>query len=516
MSKKKTTLILSAILFLGLVVRLINFGKLPLSLNRDEAALGYNAFALATEGIDEWGESWPLVFKSFGDFKLPGYIYLLVPLIKVFGVNDIIIRLPSLAAGMINIILLFFIAKKIFPKQKLIWLLSSFGLATMPWAIHYSRIGFEAHVALSLTLLTIDLFLRILDNKKFIIPTLIIMFLSMLTYNAPLLLGPFFVVSFIILFKKFFKEKSPSLLALVIGSLIIIGISARLVLSVSQAKTGITIFTDPTLNNDYRQQRVAMSNINPTVGKIFGNKFVFFSKITLKNYLNSYSPKFLLSEGGQHPWHSIPGWAHLTRSQYFLFIIGLIFLVIKKKKTKSQLWLLTLLLIAPLPAAITVDAPHTTRSLLFLSLTPIIIGFLLYELYNKKKLFKNVLGLILITLALETGWYLTDYFKTFPQNHSSSWNLGLKQTILNSSVMDPEKEIIITDYQGSPYIYVLLYEKIPPSKFKATVKYYPPDNAGLIHVDSFDRYRFIDKLEDEKGLIIDRQDSGQYNLELKQ
>ncbi|KKU82941.1 MAG: hypothetical protein UY10_C0019G0001, partial [Microgenomates group bacterium GW2011_GWA2_47_8] len=69
----KTTFFLLVCFLVLAIPRIWQLGILPLALNRDEAALAYNAVLLAETGKDEWGRSWPLALQSFGDFKLIGY-----------------------------------------------------------------------------------------------------------------------------------------------------------------------------------------------------------------------------------------------------------------------------------------------------------------------------------------------------------------------------------------------------------------------------------------------------------
>jgi len=518
MKKKKTKNKIAIIFFFGIILlgftfRFIKFSNIPVSLNRDELALGYNAFALASEGKDEWGQSWPITFKSFGDYKLPGYIYLLIPFVKLFGLTDFAIRLPSLIAGIINIWLIFLIAKKTFPKQPLTPFFAALMLALMPWAIHYSRIGFEAQVGLSFTLATIYLLISSQKSKKLSLLAPLTLMAAMLTYNSPLLLSPFILLSYIFLFysnhKKHLLISFASLLLFVVA----IFIAITSLLSVSQAKTGIIIFTDPTLNYFQREARLHLSDTSQLLASVFANKYVFFSKVTIQNYLKTFSPIFLLTQGGQHSWHSIPNWAHFTYTQYGLFFLGLI-IIISKYRHKLSLWLLFLLLIGPMPAAITVDAPHTTRSLLFLSLAALPIAVSLtwiYQQFCSKKYLSFIL--ILIVLA-ESTFFLKDYLFTYPQKHGASWKTGLKQAIFNINSYPTDLPVYITDYQSSPYIYVLFYQQILPSQFLPSVKYYPPDNAGLIHVKAFTRYHFVSDKNQAlpQSLLIDTVESGQMVL----
>ena len=81
MSSKTANLLLSVILLFAFLVRFGGVGDYP-SLNSDEAAIGYNAYSLLQTGKDEHGQSWPLHFKSFGDYKPGGYFYLVLPFVS--------------------------------------------------------------------------------------------------------------------------------------------------------------------------------------------------------------------------------------------------------------------------------------------------------------------------------------------------------------------------------------------------------------------------------------------------
>jgi 4-amino-4-deoxy-L-arabinose transferase-like glycosyltransferase len=92
----KYFLTLFFIVFLAGVLRVYQLGINPPSLTWDEAAWGYNAYALGIDGKDEFGRFLPVdYFESFGDYKPPVYAYLAILPVKVFGLNEFSTRLPS-------------------------------------------------------------------------------------------------------------------------------------------------------------------------------------------------------------------------------------------------------------------------------------------------------------------------------------------------------------------------------------------------------------------------------------
>jgi len=111
--EKHTLKVLLFVVLVGLAVRVVQIDTLPKILNRDEAALAYNAYLLKETGQDEWGKSWPLALESFGDFKLPGYVWLLVGTFSLFGLSDGVVRLPAVVAGTALIPLSYFLSRQL-------------------------------------------------------------------------------------------------------------------------------------------------------------------------------------------------------------------------------------------------------------------------------------------------------------------------------------------------------------------------------------------------------------------
>src|SRR5947209_6979120 len=65
----------------------------PPGLQVDEASITYNALSIARHGVDEYGVSFPVYFRAFGEFKSPAYIYLLAAVFAAVGPSDLSARL---------------------------------------------------------------------------------------------------------------------------------------------------------------------------------------------------------------------------------------------------------------------------------------------------------------------------------------------------------------------------------------------------------------------------------------
>src|SRR3989344_2937504 len=113
----KHKFLLLAILILAALLRLYRITEVPPGVNRDEASIGYTAYSLLQTGKDEYGRSFPLSFESFGDWKLPLYIYTTVPFVKLFGLNELAVRFPSVLAGTLTVLLTYFLVMELFYKS---------------------------------------------------------------------------------------------------------------------------------------------------------------------------------------------------------------------------------------------------------------------------------------------------------------------------------------------------------------------------------------------------------------
>jgi len=108
----KNKLFLFLILLLAFVLRFYRLGDYP-ALNADEAAIGYNAYSLLETGRDEHGNSWPIHFQSFNDYKPGLYFYLVLPFVKFLGLNGWSVRIPSAFLGVATVYLLYLFIKKL-------------------------------------------------------------------------------------------------------------------------------------------------------------------------------------------------------------------------------------------------------------------------------------------------------------------------------------------------------------------------------------------------------------------
>lgn len=471
----------------------------PETLNQDESAILLNAILLKESGADEWAQSWPLLFRSFGDIKLPGYIYSVLATLLLFGNNLWAARFPSFLAGIALPFILFAWTHKL-TRSSSAGLFAAVFLLLSPWSWHYGTTGYEAHVAL--VLLLSGLWLWWNESRNWWKESLgaCALFLACFTYNTPFLLLPFLTFAFM---WQALPQWKVALRRMLI-CLIIFSVVAFVTFGAAQQKSGVTVFQDATLFSQYPEYRAQWSG---ALQSIVGNKYVFFGTHIVKNWISSWSWRFLVTKGGGNPWHSIPGIGHLHFLVPALAVCTLPFLVFlqKKKKALKPLFLLLFLIgVSLAPAAVTVDAPHATRSLLFFLLLTVLGGWGAAEIYGlyslqmgKKWWWRGTLFIMasLVIWGFVQWWTPAKTRWTFLIN--PRWNAGLIEQ-LQSQEFHQAADVTILDPHGVLYTYVLLFDPEARMQFNDDVQRSQPDNAGLVRVEQFGKYHFVFSAEDAK------------------
>src|SRR3972149_9411406 len=201
---KITFFVLSLSVFLAIATRLYKLGEAPAGLYLDEAAQGYNAYSILKTGKDEFGKSFPIVFRSFTDFKTPIYIYLIVPLIPIFGLTKFTVRFPSFLFSIFTLPILYLLLKEITPKKNVfqLSLLTTFLLSISPWHILFGRTNFECNVALFFFLTGLYLFYLGLKKPGLLILSAVFFALAIPAYHAQRVVTPLMMLALFLRHRK--------------------------------------------------------------------------------------------------------------------------------------------------------------------------------------------------------------------------------------------------------------------------------------------------------------------------
>jgi len=480
----KAKFFFAIVLFLFLISRLYKIDKIPRSVYWDEASIGYNAYSILKTGRDEWGQFLPLHFRAFGEFKLPVYIYSVTPFIYSFGLNELSVRLPSVFYSLGSLVLIYLLAKKMFKEEK-IALLSSFLFAILPWDFIFSRTGYEASAGLFFYLLFLLLWFvfekslfsvkEALDGAvKELLMILLFLVFSLYSYNSFRIISP---LTLAFLFLTALIKKNSNLtrkLILIFFSLVILAISFFPIYRVLKFDSGASRLRALFLQGSSHDRLISFSN----------------------NYLSHFSLDFLFLKGDQNLRSQMPGFGEIYPLSLPFLIIGLLRLI--RKRDSKSLFLIFLFLIAPIPASLTKESPHSLRSILFAFLMPLIISFGINDFvnflgkYRKIGKYKKVaLTFVCLSYLIISSIYFMRFVKTYGTLSAPDWQDEYKELFYNDkSLVDKAEKVVISDTYGQPYIFALFYNQYDPQKFWQTVVYNPPGLWGLSTVYSFDKFIF--------------------------
>src|SRR5271169_488655 len=112
--KKIKILLFFCILCIAIFFRFWNLSSVPPSPSLDEVSIGYNAYSILHTGRDEFGNFLPILLRAYDDWRPAGYVYFVIPFVKLFGLSAFSVRLPSVILSIIIIIASYFLAQEVF------------------------------------------------------------------------------------------------------------------------------------------------------------------------------------------------------------------------------------------------------------------------------------------------------------------------------------------------------------------------------------------------------------------
>jgi hypothetical protein len=154
---------------LGLYGYFLNSRTVPSGYYTDSLSIVMNAACINEFGADEFEEPYPIVgFRSFGDYPLPIYIYLVALASKFFGPSLYVARIVGMICGLVGVTLIMLIASKLVAKETF----QVFGgpLFTLTilssWIMVPHRLGHDVTVALPATALLVGGTIILLQDAR--------------------------------------------------------------------------------------------------------------------------------------------------------------------------------------------------------------------------------------------------------------------------------------------------------------------------------------------------------------
>jgi len=504
-AKHRNKLLLSGVVFLAIILRLVFISQNPPSLNWDEVSHGYNAYSILKTGKDEWGRFFPITnFRAYGDYPLPLNLYLTIPFIRIFGINEFSIRLPHAILGVLTVIASYYVAVGVTKKKKF-GLITAFLVAVHPWYLSTSRFVNQSNLSIFLLSASMALFFN-REKKKYFLPvSFFLLVLTLFSYHTTRIFSPLLLLTLLIIYRKefvkYFKEKSrSSIISLIM--LLLFFLSLPLIISnpESRARSGEVFLIDDGAVGKIIEERNA-SNLSPNVTRILYNRPVYFAKEFVRNYLGYFSPQYLFISGGSQHQFSVPGRGMLYLASLPFFYLGLLYVIkcgwLGKKDYR---FIFVWLLLAPIPASITKEYFAVLRSSsmlplpeLFTSLGLFTASCWLVKKADTKYLKESVIIIIFIVASfLGLYCYQKEYNGSYKIDYSWAWQYGYKQVVHYAKEnYGKYGKIIVTKKYGEPHEFFLFYWPWDPDEYRNDPNLNRFYQSNWYWVDGFDKFYFV-------------------------
>jgi len=513
--------ILFAIILLAFFLRFYRLGSFP-ALNADEAAIGYNAYSLVQTGHDEHGNAWPIHFQSFNDYKPGVYFYMVLPFVKVLGLNEWAVRIPGAGLGVLTVVILHFLVRDLFKDKNIsinadhIALAASLLLAISPWHLHFSRGGWEVNAATFFITLGLWLFVKGLSSPKYLIFSTLSFVLSLYAYHAARVVVPLLIVGLLFMYRDKIK---PNIKKFAISGMVAIFLLLPLGFDLARGEVfsraaGVGLFADPGPLSRINEQRGEHQNYGSFAAKVLHNKPVNYSLAFLQNWSQHYWGEFLFLTGDVIQRNRVPETGQMYLFDILFLAVG--FILIARKPSREWGVVIWWLVVAPFAAALTFQAPHALRAQnMVIPLTIIsafgfvsVVGWLKNSVKGKNL---RIVGFLLLSAVMVWNFtrYIHQYWLHMAKEFPFSSQYGVKELVgFIGQNQDKFDKVIVTDRYDQPYILFLFYLKVPPEKFQNDHFLSERDKYGFSTVRNFGKYEFrainfdVDQPQNPKSLIV--------------
>lgn len=458
---KKFCLIL--IILFSLFIRICCISSLPPPLFYDEADAGYQAMVFNQNQSDYYGNKFPVHFRSFGDYRTSLHIYSIALIQKITNNLELSVRLPSAIFGTLSVFVIFLITGSLIP---------SFLLAISPWAIHYSRIGFEASGMIFLILTAIYFWQRFIKDEKIKYLYLACLSICLTPYfysTAKLILV---IIVFLFGFIWWPNIKKFGITKLILPFLFSLLLLLPMAKDSVTGKAGFRFSYISIFALTHRQQTVDKLRYQDAsidhpeeiglqttfLSSLFHNKYQLLASKFISNYINSFSTNFLLLKGDLNPRHGFGNHGLIYLIDLIFFVIGIIVSFKKKNADKISKFFFWLFIFSPLPYSLTIDSdsPHATRLIIIL---PSIIYFTFIGIKSIQKKYHNSIIPIIIIYFFSIFSFWHYYYYHYSNESADMWGSGTKEAVIATNKYSQNNLIFSSNYSSfvSPFLFYRPY-----------------------------------------------------------
>ena len=312
----------------------------PPGYHRDEAALSYNAYTIAKSGRDQDGAVMPLFFRSYGDYKSPLYPYALAALFRITGPHKEVARAFSAVLGLAAVLLLGLLAVRV-SGRALVGVIVAAVAGLTPWLFELGRVALEVAtqpVLITLLLLTLERSRRT----------------AQWTVRGGALVG-------VVLGLLLYSYTGSRLLAPLLAAALVVfaGAGRRRWLTAAWATFGVFLL----LLAVYvvRHPGAVSARYEATTIARGGHSVPWVAMQAVANWFHDIDPWFWATSGDPAPYVHNGGYGSIYAVVVAFAIVG--FVIVIRNRWGDPWWryVLVATLLAPIPAALTVDRHNAIR-----------------------------------------------------------------------------------------------------------------------------------------------------------
>lgn len=430
----------AAVALIAVFVRVYKFGSVPGGFNQDGAMAAVDAKALADYGTDRYGMHMPVHLTAWGYGQMSALLsYLMVPFIKIGGLNSITARLPQLIATLAALVCLYLFIKDVFGKKAA--LVVGIFAAINPWNILQSRWALDCNLYPQFFIMGVYFLNKGLNKRLHLVISMIMFGLCMYCYGISIYTMPVFLLAaciYLLVTKKLTVKDA--LIALGVYLLVAWPFITTMAINYFKLSSIETpFFTIPYFPNSVRSSDILFFSDN--IGKQLAENFKSLMNITL------LQKKDL-------PWNDIAGFGTMYLFSMPFAVTGII-AVIKDYRKSNGAILALIFLLTGIWCGLTTNGVNINR--LNIVYYPIIImsGIGIYYVIKNIKFSQwGIAAAYLAAFVMFASTYFTSYAKSMDAYFFKDF--GRAVTSLKNS--DADKLYITADsqYVGSSNVSEIL------------------------------------------------------------
>jgi len=463
-------LLLSLIFFFAILVRLYNLASVPKLLLEKEVKTGLAAYGVHINTNDVA----PLaqVFTT--------------PFVRMFGLSQWSIRLPSVIASFATLIIIYFLAKELGvrfkEKNKIIGsslfpIIVLLSFAISPWNIQIARVDTGINLGMFLFFSGIYVFLRLQNSSRFYYAWPI--FLVASVYSDYSFFLPAIFVACLVFYLEKKRNSTKFVPAIILTILLLLPISFQSIKEITIQDSSVFYWQE--FNKRQAISRISFDN-NSKLSLLVHNYHIENTKLYSKDFTEYLEPNQLFAIWNKDPSYISPYSGLFLPLDAIFFGVGMFLLL--ENTSVFFIFLLSGTTIF-IPLSMTSTTPNILKASVFFSFFPFLITFGFLFLYEKIKYKLPFLLFVFLFTFYFFARFLHYYFYLYPAKFADL-QLEYNQAFIYTLHNFPNRSVVVNDttYGNNANLYFLFLatgnKKMPQNyKFTQNLQTYSGSSAYI-------------------------------------